>query len=117
MPGRVYARSPWDYEDDHDWDDATDYAAKGSVYWYGKYYPKEHVGEILGIRPEIDVPGIILRITVFVGSAAAALVGVWGAVKVAPKIRGWLTDTVKPAIKSAIHKQAPSEEANDGPQG
>lgn len=29
----------WDYEDDHDWDDDVDYASKGYVYWYGKYYP------------------------------------------------------------------------------
>jgi hypothetical protein len=33
----------WDYEDDHDWDDDVDYAAKGYVYWYGKYYRKEDI--------------------------------------------------------------------------
>ena len=33
----------WDYEDDHDWGDDVDYAAKGYVYWYGNYYPKEDI--------------------------------------------------------------------------
>lgn len=36
----------WDYEDDHDYDDSIDYKAKGMVYWYGKYYPKEDIDKL-----------------------------------------------------------------------
>lgn len=36
----------WDYEDDHDYDDAIDYAAQGMDYWYGKYYPKEKIDKM-----------------------------------------------------------------------
>ena len=41
----------WDYEDDHDWDDDVDYASKGYVYWYGKYYPKEDVDALFKDSP------------------------------------------------------------------
>lgn len=33
----------FDYEDDHDWEDNVDYAARDEVYWYGKYYPREYI--------------------------------------------------------------------------
>lgn len=75
----------WDYEDDHDWDDNVDYAAEGYVYWYGKYYPKEHIASLF--PPENVVDGRKLTGFLVLGSGLAA--GVWGAVKAAPTISKW----------------------------
>jgi hypothetical protein len=71
---------PWSYEDDHDWDDAVDYAAKGYVYWYGKYYPKEYVGSLY--PAEVDGRKVALLLGGLVGVGVLA----WSAVKAAPQI-------------------------------
>ena len=71
---------PWDYEDDHDWDDAVDYAAKGYVYWYGKYYPKEYVDNLY--PAEVDGRKVALLFGGLMGVGAL----LWGAVKAVPQI-------------------------------
>lgn len=65
----------WDYEDDHDWDDDVDYAAKGYVYWYGKYVPREQVESLY--PPEIDGR----KVLGLLGAVGGVIFAIVGAVK------------------------------------
>lgn len=69
LSGKFKPTKGWDYEDDHDYDDAIDYAAQNMVYWYGKYYPKEKI-DALFAQEEKRSGGI--------GSPLLALVGIVG---------------------------------------
>ena len=62
----------WNYEDDHDYDDSIDYKAKGMVYWYGKYYPKEDIDKLF---PKDNSSKDLIALLVL-GSIAAAAYGV-----------------------------------------
>lgn len=77
------SRKHWDYEDDHDWDDAIDYKEKGYVYWYGKYYPKEDIDALF---PEENTGKGNL---VLLALAGAAVGGIYGIVKTAPYVVDW----------------------------
>lgn len=66
----------WDYEDDHDWDDDVDYVAKGYLYWYGKYYPKEDIDAL--IKNNTDIEGENSSESGTMGWMLLALAGVLG---------------------------------------
>ena len=52
MAGKYKPTKGFNYEDDHDYDDAIDYAAQEMVYWYGKYYPKENIDKMFEYQGE-----------------------------------------------------------------
>lgn len=96
----------WDYEDDHDWSDAIDYAKEGYVYWYGKYYPKESIDSLFPAETEIDpkkLAGVLLVV-------AGAVVSYWGVTKAVPPVREWWTNTARPRIDDAFKESSREDE-------
>jgi hypothetical protein len=92
------SKKHFDYEDDHDWDDNTDYAAQGKVYWYGKYYPKEQIDKLYDDPDTTNAPLIVL------GVLAAAGTLIYGTVKAIPHIADWLSNSIKPKVTNAFRK-------------
>ncbi len=72
MAGNFKPTKGFNYEDDHDYDDAIDYAAQGMVYWYGKYYPEEKIEQMYDYQVKGSGSGLISK------PLLGAIVGVAG---------------------------------------